>query len=67
MRILLIEDYTPLRESITEHLKDTGFAVDATPDGNEGLKFATSHKYDAIVLDDVALISTGIPAGSSQT
>jgi len=51
MRILLIEDYTPLRESITEHLKDTGFAVDATPDGNEGLKFATSHKYDAIVLD----------------
>ncbi|MDB4334500.1 response regulator, partial [Akkermansiaceae bacterium] len=51
MRILLVEDYTPLRESITEHLKDTGYAVDSTADGKEGFEFATSHKYDAIVLD----------------
>ena len=51
MRILLVEDYPPLRESITEHLKDTGYAVDSTADGKEGFEFATSHKYDAIVLD----------------
>jgi DNA-binding response OmpR family regulator len=32
-------------------LKDQGYAVDETGDGDEGLWFATRNSYDAIVLD----------------
>ncbi|MAE64498.1 MAG: DNA-binding response regulator [Phycisphaeraceae bacterium] len=51
MRVLLIEDYEPLQKSITNGLRDSGFAVDAAGDGREGLWFATSNEYDAIILD----------------
>jgi two-component system OmpR family response regulator len=53
MRVLLVEDYTPLRESVGVALAEAGFAVDATADGEEGLWYATSGDYDAIVLDIV--------------
>jgi DNA-binding response OmpR family regulator len=51
MRVLLIEDYAPLRKSLTQGLREAGFAVDETGDGEEGLWYATSNPYDAIVLD----------------
>lgn len=51
MRILLIEDYLPLRKSLTQGLQEAGFAVDATGDGTEGLWYARSAQYDVIVLD----------------
>ena len=51
MRILLIEDYQPLRESIAQGLREAGFAVDATPDGAEGLLYARTGEYDVILLD----------------
>lgn len=51
MRLLLIEDYAPLRKSVAKGLREAGFAVDVTGDGKEGLWFATSNDYDAIVLD----------------
>jgi DNA-binding response OmpR family regulator len=51
MRILLIEDYQPLRESISQGLREAGFAVDATPDGAEGLSCARTREYDVILLD----------------
>jgi two-component system, OmpR family, copper resistance phosphate regulon response regulator CusR len=51
MRILVIEDYEPIRESVTEGLRDAGFAVDAAADGSEGLWYAESNDYDVIVLD----------------
>lgn len=51
VRILLIEDYAPLRKSLTQGLQEAGFAVDATGDGAEGLWFARSAQYDVIVLD----------------
>jgi DNA-binding response OmpR family regulator len=51
MRVLLVEDYTPLRESVTQALEEAGFAVDASADGEEGLWYARSSDYDAIVLD----------------
>jgi DNA-binding response OmpR family regulator len=53
MRVLLVEDYTPLRESVGQALAEAGFAVDASADGAEGLWFAQSGDYDAIVLDIV--------------
>ncbi len=51
MRTLLVEDYQPLRESISQGLREAGFAVDATPDGAEGLVYARTGKYDVILLD----------------
>jgi len=51
MRLLLIEDYRPLRQSLSKGLHEAGFAVDATGDGREGLWYATSNDYDVIILD----------------
>jgi DNA-binding response OmpR family regulator len=51
MNILLIEDYNPLRKSLRQGLREAGFAVDATGDGEEGLWFARTGNYDAIILD----------------
>jgi DNA-binding response OmpR family regulator len=51
MNILLIEDYAPLRKSLTQGLREAGFAVDSTGDGEEGLWFARTGNYDAIILD----------------
>ncbi len=51
MRILIVEDYPPIREALTVGLGAVGYAVDATGDGAEGLWYAQNHAYDAIVLD----------------
>ncbi len=51
MRCLLVEDYTPLRQSIEECLGEEGFIVDSSATGDEGLWFAENHPYDVIVLD----------------
>ena len=36
MRLLLIEDYRPLRQSLTKGLHEAGFAVDATATAKRG-------------------------------
>ncbi|WP_269526679.1 response regulator transcription factor [Coraliomargarita parva] len=51
MRILLIEDYEPLRRSVVELLESHDYAVDASASGDEGLWYASNHDYDVIVLD----------------
>ena len=51
MRILLVEDSRRLRESIVLALKRSGYAVDATGDGREGLWMAQDNPYDAAILD----------------
>jgi DNA-binding response OmpR family regulator len=51
MRVLLIEDYVPLRRSVAQGLREAGYAVDATGDGEEGLWYASGSDYDAIILD----------------
>ena len=51
MRLLVIEDYPALRDSIARGLRDNGYAVDATGDGTEGLWYAENHPYDVILLD----------------
>ena len=50
MRVLVIEDYEPLRRSLVRGLTEAGFAVDSTGDGREGAWYAEG-AYDAIVLD----------------
>ena len=51
MRCLLIEDYTPLRNSVRERLVEEGYIVDDSATGDEGLWFAKNHAYDVILLD----------------
>src|SRR5438445_13133695 len=51
MRILVAEDHPSLARSIADGLRDDGYAVDLTFDGNEALHLAVSNPYDAIVLD----------------
>ena len=51
MRLLVIEDYRPLQQSLTKGLREAGFAVDTTRDGKEGLWYATGNEYDVIILD----------------
>ncbi len=51
MRVLVVEDYAPVREAVVQGLKEAGFAVDDTSDGRDGLWYATKNEYDVIVLD----------------
>jgi DNA-binding response OmpR family regulator len=51
MRLLLVEDYAPLRTSTAKGLREAGFAVDEASDGEEGLWYARSNPYDVVVLD----------------
>jgi DNA-binding response OmpR family regulator len=51
MKILVIEDFQLLRDSLAQGLREAGFAVDATGDGEEGLWYATTGNHDVIVLD----------------
>ncbi len=58
MRLLVIEDYRPLQQSLTKGLREAGFAVDSTRDGAEGLWYAMGNEYDVIILD---LMLPGMP------
>jgi DNA-binding response OmpR family regulator len=51
MRLLLVEDYPPLQKSVAKGLREAGFAVDVSGDGQEALWHAQSNQYDVIVLD----------------
>jgi DNA-binding response OmpR family regulator len=51
VKILVVEDFQLLRESLAQGLREAGYAVDATGDGEEGLWYATTGDYDVIVLD----------------
>lgn len=51
MRILVIEDEAPLREQLGERLRLEGYAVDAAPDGEEGLFLGQEYPIDVAVVD----------------
>lgn len=51
MKFLLVEDYPPLRKNISTSIREQGWAIDVSADGEEGLWFAENNQYDAIVLD----------------
>jgi DNA-binding response OmpR family regulator len=51
MRVLLVEDFPLIRKSVATGLREAGFTVDETGDGEEGLWYATSGNYDVIILD----------------
>lgn len=50
-KILVIEDEEFLRELYVEVLKEAGYEVDSTTDGEEGLKMIVGKYYDLILLE----------------
>jgi len=59
MRILVIEDETPLLQIIKKRLNEEGYAVDTAKDGKAGLELAESVVYDCIVLDIMLPVKDG--------
>jgi DNA-binding response OmpR family regulator len=51
MRILVIEDSPRLRQTVSTALRRSGYAVDVSGDGEDGLWQASSNDYDVVVLD----------------
>ena len=51
MRILLVEDEAPLRETLAARLKRDGFAVDAAQDGEEGIYLGREVPFDLAIID----------------
>jgi DNA-binding response OmpR family regulator len=51
MRILVVEDFQPLREAIVQGLREAGYAVDEASNGQDGLWRAKSNEHDVIILD----------------
>jgi DNA-binding response OmpR family regulator len=51
MRILVAEDHPTLAKSIAQGLRDEGYAVDLTMDGEEAMHWALTNQYGCIVLD----------------
>jgi DNA-binding response OmpR family regulator len=51
MRVLIIEDYEPIRSGVAEGLREAGFAVDIAANGETGQWYALNNPYDVIILD----------------
>ncbi|HEN47603.1 MAG TPA: response regulator transcription factor [Mizugakiibacter sp.] len=51
MRILLVEDEAPLRETLAARLKRDGFAVDTAADGEEGMFLGREVPFDIAIID----------------
>ena len=51
MRVLVVEDYQPLRESLVQGLREASYAVDEASDGQTALWHARSGEHDVIILD----------------
>ncbi len=51
MRVLLVEDSLRLQKSLGKALRKSGYAVDLSSDGENGLWLAESNDYDVLILD----------------
>jgi two-component system, OmpR family, response regulator QseB len=60
MRVLLVEDHPALREMMTEHLAQRGFAVDAVGCVGEARAALAAVSYDGLILD------LGLPDGDGM-
>jgi len=50
-KILVIEDDPDISELVSLHLRDLGYSVEVTMDGNSGLRRALSRDFQLIILD----------------
>ena len=60
MRILIVEDDEIVAQSLTIALNEHHYAVDVAKDGRMGWEYATTCKYDLIILDVMLPILNGI-------
>lgn len=51
MRLLLVEDEEKTSTYLSRALGESGFTVDVSADGAEGLHYALEFDYDTIILD----------------
>jgi heavy metal response regulator len=51
LRVLVVEDEPRVRSFLERGLKEAAFAVDGCARGDEALRLALDHPYDAILLD----------------
>ncbi|HTL70465.1 MAG TPA: response regulator transcription factor [Candidatus Eisenbacteria bacterium] len=51
MRILVVEDEEKIASFIKRGLKEEGYAVDVSKDGEDGHFLATTNEYDLMILD----------------
>ena len=51
MRILVVEDFKPLRDSLVQALREESYAVDCTSDGRQAIALISQIEFDAVVLD----------------
>ncbi len=51
MRVLIVEDYVPVRSAIAQGLTEAGFAVDIASTGDDGLHLALTGDVDVVILD----------------
>jgi two-component system, OmpR family, response regulator RegX3 len=50
-RVLVVDDEPAIREAVEYALRNEGFEVEATGDGEAGLRAALAEPYDVVVLD----------------
>lgn len=60
MRVLVIEDYEPVRTAVVQALTEDGFAVDSAEDGRDGMWLAKTGEHDVIVLDIMLPYTSGL-------
>ncbi|UCG07651.1 MAG: response regulator transcription factor [Desulfobacterales bacterium] len=60
MRLLLIEDDKKIALFVSTGLREAGFAVDHTANGEDGLHLALSEPYDAAVIDLMLPVIDGL-------
>lgn len=51
MKVLVVEDYEPLRRSISKAVQEIGWAVEGVGDGEEALWAVSNQVFDVMVLD----------------
>jgi len=51
MKLLLIEDDLQAAEYLIKSLRESGYSVEHSPDGRDGLEKATQRHYDVIIAD----------------
>jgi DNA-binding response OmpR family regulator len=51
MRVLVAEDDRGLREALSRGLRESGYTVDAVPDGQAAIEYLRGYDYEVVVLD----------------
>ncbi len=51
MRVLVAEDDRGLREALSRGLRESGYIVDAVPDGQAAIEYLRGYDYEVVVLD----------------